>query len=139
MQYYTHMTKSNSTTPQKFPVPPGAQEPELFYSGDRYTLEESVGYLLKQAQISFTRTLDSKMADCDLTAMQWGPLLLIAHGKGGTAAELSRVYGVETSTMTRMLDRLEAKGLLTRKRTATDRRIINLELTKEGSELAAKV
>jgi DNA-binding MarR family transcriptional regulator len=34
--------------------------------------------------------------------------------------------------MTRMLDRLEAKGLIRRTRSAHDRRLLNLELTEEG-------
>lgn len=38
--------------------------------------------------------------------------------------------------MTRMLDRLEAKGLLRRVRSKTDRRVVELELTDEGRALA---
>jgi DNA-binding MarR family transcriptional regulator len=34
--------------------------------------------------------------------------------------------------MTRMLDRLEAKGLIRRTRSAHDRRLMQLELTEEG-------
>ena len=110
-----------------------------FYSGENYIIEESIGYLIKQAQVMLHRTIDSKMAALDLTAMQWGPLMLIAYGKANTAAELSRCAGVETSTMTRMLDRLETKGLLVRKRSETDRRIIYLELSVEGEALVSKV
>ncbi len=110
-----------------------------FYSGENYVIEESVGYLIKQAQLALHRTIDSKMASLDLTAMQWGPLMLIAYGKANTAAELSRCAGVETSTMTRMLDRLETKGLLTRKRSESDRRIIYLGLSAEGIALVSKV
>lgn len=110
-----------------------------FYTGHHYVIEESIGYLIKQAHLALHRTIDSKMAALDLTAMQWGPLLLIGHGKANTAAELSRCGGVETSTMTRMLDRLEAKGLLVRQRSESDRRIIYLELSKEGQNLVAKV
>lgn len=131
MQYYMHMAKINTTS--------SGDDAAHFYTGEQYTIETSLGYLLKQAQLAFTRTVDSKMADMDLTAMQWGPLLLIAHRKAETAAELSRIYGVETSTMTRMLDRLECKGLLTRHRCAEDRRVIKLELTPAGAEVAAKV
>lgn len=110
-----------------------------FYSGENYVLEESIGFLIKQAQIALHRTIDSKMAELDLTAMQWGPLILISYGKSTTAAELSRCAAVETSTMTRMLDRLEAKGLLIRKRSESDRRVIFLELTEEGKRLVSKV
>lgn len=114
-------------------------EQVYFYSGHNYVIEESIGYLIKQAQLALHRTIDTKMAALDLTAMQWGPLLLIAYGKANTAVELSRCGGVETSTMTRMLDRLEGKGLLVRERSEIDRRVIYLELTKEGQHLASKV
>lgn len=110
-----------------------------FYNGQNYVIEESVGFMIRQAQLALHRTIDSKMAALDLTAMQWGPLMLISYGKARTAADLSRCGGVETSTMTRMLDRLEAKGLLIRKRSEDDRRIIFLELTEEGKRLVSKV
>lgn len=110
-----------------------------FYDGQNYVIEESVGFMIRQAQLALHRTIDSKMAALDLTAMQWGPLMLISYGKARTAADLSRCGGVDTSTMTRMLDRLEAKGLLIRKRSEDDRRIIFLELTEEGKRLVSQV
>lgn len=110
-----------------------------FYSGDNYVIEESIGYLIRQAHLAIHRTIDANMADLDLTALQWVPLLFLAKGKGQTAAELSRCVCVDTSTMTRMLDRLEAKGLLERKRSMEDRRVIFLELTDEGRRLAQQV
>jgi DNA-binding MarR family transcriptional regulator len=41
--------------------------------------------------------------------------------------------------MTRMLDKLEAKGLLQRTRSLEDRRVVNLTLTAEGERTAAQV
>ncbi|MEZ0330158.1 MAG: hypothetical protein ACAH07_01395, partial [Methylophilaceae bacterium] len=54
--------------------------PPDFYSGHNYVIEESIGYLIKHAQLALNRTIDTKMAGIDLTAMQWAPLLLLAHG-----------------------------------------------------------
>lgn len=110
-----------------------------FYSGNSYVIEESIGYLIKHAQLALNRTIDIKMAEMDLTALQWVPILLIAHGKALTAAEISRCTGAETSTITRMLDRLELKGLISRNRCEKDRRIIYLKLTDTGKEFATKV
>jgi DNA-binding MarR family transcriptional regulator len=111
-----------------------------FYSGQDYVIEESIGYLIKRAQAALQRTVDGKMAELDLTALQWAPLLFISLGKmSSTAADISRCLGVETSSMTRMLDRLEGKGLLTRKRSADDRRVIFLELTEDGKRQVSKV
>ncbi len=76
-------------------------------------MEESIGYLMKKAQAALQRTIDSQMSALDLTALQWAPLLFISLSKtSSTAADLSRCLGVETSSMTRMLDRLENKGCL---------------------------
>lgn len=110
-----------------------------FYNGHNYVIDESVCYLLKHAQLALLRTMECKMSSLDLTAMQWGPLMLLAHGKGRTAVEISRCSGVDASTMTRMLDRLEAKGLLARRRNETDRRVIDLELTEAGQKLVAQI
>jgi len=46
--------------------------------------------------------------------------------------ELSKVISYDAGAMTRMLDRLEAKGLIRRTRSSQDRRLMNLELTEEG-------
>jgi|APLak6261703504_1056268.scaffolds.fasta_scaffold10318_2 DNA-binding MarR family transcriptional regulator len=112
---------------------------ENFYSGETYICGESVGSFIKYAMHAFHRTIDEKVADLGLTSMQWGPLVLLAQGKATTAAELSRCNGVDTSTMTRMLDRLESKGLVTRKRNSNDRRVFDIELTPEGRRLAEKI
>jgi DNA-binding MarR family transcriptional regulator len=41
--------------------------------------------------------------------------------------------------MTRTLDKLETLGMLTRTRSADDRRVVNLELTETGREVALRI
>ena len=41
--------------------------------------------------------------------------------------------------MTRLLDRVEAKGLLRRVRSSEDRRVVNIELTPDGLAAAAQI
>ncbi|QEI07392.1 MarR family transcriptional regulator [Pigmentiphaga aceris] len=101
--------------------------------------EESIGYLIKSAYASMQRAIDIEVAPMDLTAMQWTPLLRMAAGQADTAAELARVVGMDTGAMTRMLDRLEHKGLIRRSRSAEDRRVIKLELTEEGRHKANQI
>jgi DNA-binding MarR family transcriptional regulator len=110
-----------------------------FYRGDDYRIEESIGYLLRQVRIQMERAVDAEMAEHDLTGVQWGPLLIIEFGLGNTAAELARVGCVDTGAMTRMLDRLEAKGLLRRSRCPKDARVVRLELTDEGRRLCREI
>jgi len=101
--------------------------------------EESIGYLIKAAYLSMQRAIDVEVAPMDLTAMQWTPLLRMAAGQADTAAELARIVGMDTGAMTRMLDRLEHKGLIRRSRSAEDRRVIKLELTEEGRQKANQI
>lgn len=49
-----------------------------------------------------------------------------------TVAELARWSQIDAGAMTRLLDRLEKKGLCTRVRSTEDRRVVVVELTPEG-------
>ena len=110
-----------------------------FYSAAGYTQEESVGAVLKGVVGSITSQVDRRLVDHDLTHAQWVPLFKLAHGECGTVAELARKLQSDPGAMTRALDRLEAKGLVARVRSSEDRRVVNLELTEAGREVAAVV
>jgi len=68
-----------------------------------------------------------------------GILLSMRGGVTATPFELSKLLGIDTGLMTRMLDKLEDKGLLERSRSLEDRRVVNLNLTVQGEELAARL
>lgn len=110
-----------------------------FYRGDAYPIAESIGYLVKQLRAAQERLVDAEMAEHDLTGVQWGPLLIIHLGIGSTAAEIARWACVDTGAVTRMLDRLEAKGLVQRKPCPNDRRVMQLALTPDGERLCRKI
>ena len=110
-----------------------------FYSADGYTQEESAGYLMKNVLASIVHQVDRRLIDHDLTHAQWAPLFKLALGECGTVAELARTLQSDPGAMTRSLDRLEAKGLVARVRSSTDRRVVHLELTDTGREVAAVV
>ena len=81
------------------------------------------------------RAAETAMRPHGLTSVQWAPLMIISRGGNPTAASLARDLNTDTGAMTRMLDRLEAKGLLQRTRSSTDRRVVELTLTDQGREL----
>ena len=108
-----------------------------FYRGDAVALgdHESVGYLIKLANQMVLRNLDIQLQPYDLTAPQWVPLLVISKRRANTVAGCAREICVDTGAMTRMLDRLEAKGFVIRSRSGDDRRVVNVALTKAGREI----
>ena len=106
---------------------------------DSLGAENNVGHLLKLAAGSVVRMADQAVAPLGLTAIQWRPLIILRYTEINTPAELARVVTVDTGAMTRTLDRLEAKGFLTRQRCQEDRRVVLLELTPLGHDVVAKI
>jgi DNA-binding MarR family transcriptional regulator len=114
--------------------PSPEQEDAPLYSPDTWSLDESLGYLLAQVRGKLVAAIDAELAELGITWAQWGILLKIASGKGDTASDLCR-NGCDTGSMTRMLDRLEQKGLISRERSQEDRRVVLLRLTDAGKAL----
>ena len=110
-----------------------------FYNGNAWTADDSIGHLLRQAMASLSRAAEAEMKLVGLTSVQWAPLMMIARGGHPTAASLARDLNTDTGAMTRMLDRLEAKGLLTRRRSETDRRVVELALTEQGRSVTEQI
>ncbi|MEO7338040.1 MAG: MarR family transcriptional regulator [Caldimonas sp.] len=110
-----------------------------FYSGEGYCANDSVGYLMRRVLIALTQDTDKRLDPHGLTHAQWGPLFMIRKSGSATVAELARELQIDPGAMTRLLDRLEAKGLCTRVRSTDDRRVVNLALTAEGQKAADKV
>ncbi len=111
------------------------------YSLKNYRLDDSVGFLLQQASNTIDRMLTEglKKKCPDSTAAQWKILMLIGNRKCRTAAELSAVINSDMGSISRMIDRLEAKGLVKRTRSTSDRRRIDLSLTSIGAELSPRL
>jgi DNA-binding MarR family transcriptional regulator len=110
-----------------------------FYAGADYVAGDSVGYLLNQVVISMRRQIEQAMTAHDLTAAQWYPLWKLKRDGPGTAQELARDMDIDAGAMTRLIDRLAAKGLVERLRSASDRRVVVLTLTTEGQAVAAHI
>lgn len=114
-------------------------EPVRFYQPGAYRADESVGYLIKRVLSSMVSEIDQQLAAHDLTYVQWLPLYKLAKGEGDTLAALARELDIDPGALTRSIDRLEAKGLLQRERSTTDRRVVHLLLTDAGRAVAREV
>ena len=120
-------------------TPPDTPERPQFYRGDRWQPDDSIGLLMRQVMQSLIQQVDRRLVKHDLTHAQWVPLYKLAHGECATMAELARALQFDPASMTRALDRLEAKGLVQRVRSQSDRRVVNLELTPAGHQVASEV
>jgi len=114
-------------------------KPCPLYDGSRYEMNESIGHQLFSLITMIKREVEARMARHGLTDAQWKPLWLVKAGRASTAIELAREMDIDAGAVTRMVDRLEAKGMMERVRSGEDRRVVNLRLTKAGEATAAEV
>lgn len=131
--------KETSTPKGSHPGKPSKNA--VFYKPTAASLEYShnIGALIKQAYSSISRLIDARVAPLDLTSIQWRPLVLLRYRNIDTPAEMAREINVDSGAMTRTLDRLEAKGFLSRRRSQEDRRVVKLELTATGNQVVAGI
>ncbi len=84
-----------------------------------------------------TRAYTEAMAPFDVTFQQYNVLRIVrGAGSAGLPTSLIGERMIEHNPgLTRLIDRLERKKLLKRKRSKTDRRVVTCHLTKEADEL----
>lgn len=119
--------------------PAREESAKVFYRPEDYKPEESAAYLMRRILSCAAGAIDVALEPRGLTHAQWIPLLKLHWGEASTVAELARECQLDAGAMTRLLDRLEAKGLVTRVRSSSDRRVVNLELTPEGRATASQI
>lgn len=109
------------------------QEPEEKFR--REATDEIIRLIrrLVQAAYLYTKELDRKY---NVSAPQLNCLRVLDNDGSLPLSRLAQRIMVKSSTITGVIDRLERKGLVRRVRTASDRRIITIELTPEGRKLA---
>jgi len=74
-----------------------------------------------------------------ITPVQYGALLTVQRQPGLDQRTLANLMGLDTSTTAGVVDRLEARGLLRRSASPTDRRVKLLSTTEEGTTLMAEM
>ncbi|CAG9170916.1 MarR family winged helix-turn-helix transcriptional regulator [Cupriavidus pampae] len=109
------------------------------YTNDNFQMTKSVGFQLNRARNTLLMEIDAALQTLDITAQQIGIVLSLTHGVASTPYELCKVLAIDTGLMTRMLDKLEKRGLLARSRSLEDRRVVNLVITEKGREVAARI
>jgi DNA-binding MarR family transcriptional regulator len=98
----------------------------------RYDVPFIARLLLPKVVARVFEVQDRALAPIGVTARQALILLSCDLEEAKTAAELAALYGLEASSITRVVDRLEKKRLIGRTRSRSDRRKAMLALTPRG-------
>lgn len=98
-----------------------------------------LGYQVRQAQIAIFRDFTATLADDGMTPTLFGSLVLIEANPGLKQADLARALQLDRSTVVTVIDTLEKRGLVARRRAADDRRSNAVSLTTAGTRLLARL
>lgn len=109
----------------------GAQPEELNLD----MLPNLVGYQLRLTQLAVFNDFGGGLKDFDISPGRFGVLVLISANPGLTQSSLAHATHLDRSTIVAVLDQLEARGLVERRPSPTDRRSNALMLTPEGKKL----
>lgn len=104
---------------------------------DRFQLDESLGYILNNVSLRTKQTLRHtfKQHGHDITPEQWALLNRLWEEEGVPQVELADRTFKDKPNLTRMIDVLEKKGLVERRKDESDRRAYNVYLTASGRAL----
>ena len=115
------------------------RELEPIYDAKTYQPSSSVGYLVNRARTEMLAAMDRELEPLDVTSAQYIIMAHFTHGLVDSVSSLCKGVAYDPGAMTRMIDRLEAKGLARRVRDSEDRRAVKIELTEEGKVLFPKM
>src|SRR5919106_5136384 len=87
---------------------------------------------LRPSLLQLNRRLRRELAPLGITGGQAALLHTVRTHPGIGVRELADLEGVSTPAMTAYVDRLQAAGLLARRKSERDRRRVELELTEDG-------
>ncbi len=106
---------------------------------DLGVLDESVGFLLKRAQMAVFTDFIQTFADVDIRPAQFSVLTVIGRTPGLKQSQVSNALSIKRTNFVPLLDALEARGLVKRKLATTDRRSHALHLTAKGTALMKRL
>lgn len=101
--------------------------------------ENSLGYLLRIAFRSIARALERRLLPFGVTSGQWRFLRVLWIEDGITQIELSRRVGMREPTTVAALNGLERAGLVSRRKSSTDRRKVHVHLAPRARRLRDKL
>ena len=116
-----------------------SQTPLEFYSPQSLNEGLCMGALMKKVLNAISSQVDTQLETLGLTYAQWFPLRLLSLKGSSTALSMAKELAVDAGALTRALDRLEAKGFISRSRSHEDRRVIKIQITERGQLVAQQV
>ena len=99
------------------------------------SLQDRVGFWHERLAQSLAADLDRRLAPHGVSSAQFRLLIVLVRGESNTVRGVAMRLNLDGAAITRLADRLQAKGLLAREPDITDKRSVRLRLTETGRSL----
>jgi DNA-binding MarR family transcriptional regulator len=101
-------------------------------------LDNQLCFALYSASLAMTKLYKPLLDELGLTYPQYLVMLVLWEGDGLMVSELGQRLSLDSGTLTPLLKRLEAAGLVSRLRDVADERRVHVHLTAAGRRLKAR-
>ena len=101
-------------------------------------LDQQLCFALYSPSLAMTRLYKPLLNALGLTYPQYLALLVLWERDGLAVSALGDKLFLDSGTLTPLLKRMEAAGLITRRRAVDDERRVNITLTAQGQQLKLK-
>lgn len=101
-------------------------------------LDSQLCFALYSANLAMAKVYRRLLADLGLTYPQYLVMLVLWEGDGLTVSQLGERLFLDSATLTPLLKRLQAAGLVLRERGREDERQVLVSLTEAGRALRSK-
>lgn len=106
---------------------------------DHSALHHLLGYALAQARVATNKAFfDAIGGPLQLRPVEFSLLMLLRDNDGVTQRDLVEALNLNAPNLTTLITRMQERGILSRERSASDRRAQLIRLTPEGLDLAAQ-
>ena len=105
----------------------------------KFSLDDSLGFILGRTALKMKNSFNQALKPHDITVEQWGLLNRLWEKDGVSQKELAEKSCKDQPNITRILDKLEEKGLIRREPDPDDRRAFLIYLTGDGKALKNKL
>ena len=96
-------------------------------------------YLLNRAGARIATAFGEEMRPLGATLQIWRVLAALYEQDGRRMGDLSATTSIDVSTLTRLVDNMEKKGLVARQRDPEDARAVVLNVTPAGRRLTVRI
>jgi DNA-binding MarR family transcriptional regulator len=101
-------------------------------------ISETIDYHIRGALFAMRRMYNIKAAGLGTTQGVAYVLINVPHN-GIAATSIAPMMGMSSTSLTRLLKTMEDEGLIYRKKSQNDRRVVRVTLTEKGQQLRRKV